>query len=741
MSADIEGDIQLTPLVEALSERYLRYALSTIISRSLPDVRDGLKPVHRRLLFAMHQLHLDPAQGHKKCARVVGDVIGKFHPHGEQAVYDTLVRLAQDFSVRYPLVHGHGNFGNIDGDNAAAMRYTEARLTSVAAALLEGINENCVDFRETYDGDATEPIILPANFPNLLANGASGIAVGMATNIPPHNVGELCEALLHLIRYPRATTAKLVEFIPGPDLPTGGVLVEDRADVVETYRVGKGGFRLRARWHQEDLGRGQYQIVVTEMPYQVPKGRLIKRMAEMLDQRKLPMLGDIRDESAEDVRLILEPKSRNVEAAVLMEQLFRVTDLETRIALNMNVLDADVMPGVMSLREVLQAFLDHRHEVLVRRTQFRLTKVSLRIEVLRGYLMAFLNLDELIRLLRKKADPKPKLMKQWKLTETQAEAILNMRLRNLRRLEEEKIREEAKFLEAELSTLKIILADKDRRMEILALEIRETNQQFGGDNQVGRRRTQIASGHSAIEVPVEAFIEREDVTVVCSEKGWVRTIKGHDQDHSGINYKQGDRARFALPAITTDKLLVFATDGKFYTVGVDKLPGGRGRGESLRLMLHMKNDVDIIDIMVHEPGEYLLVVARDGRGFVVKEDDVIAQTRGGKQVLNVKGEVEAQVCAPVDGDHVAVLGSNRKLLIFPLEELPELTRGRGVKMQHYSTGHLSDARVFELAEGLSVRTGVRGRVFESRQLKDWVGKRAQAGRLVPVGFPRSGKLN
>ena len=740
MSADTQGHIRPTPLTEALSERYLRYALSTIISRSLPDVRDGLKPVHRRLLFAMRQLRLDPAQGHKKCARVVGDVIGKFHPHGEQAVYDALVRLAQDFAVRYPLVDGHGNFGNIDGDNAAAMRYTEARLTPVAVALLEGIDEDAVDFRDTYDGEAVEPVVLPANFPNLLANGASGIAVGMATNIPPHNVGELCEALLHLIKHPRATVAKLVEFIPGPDLPTGGVLVEDRADVVEAYRTGKGGFRLRARWHEEDLGRGQYQIVVTEMPYQVPKGRLIERMAEMLHQRKLPMLADIRDESAEDVRLILEPKSRNVEAAVLMEQAFRLTDLETRIALNMNVLDADLTPGVMSLGEVLQAFLDHRHEVLVRRSEFRLARIAERLEVLAGYLIAYLNLDELIRLIRNEADPKPKMMKLWKLTEVQAEAILNMRLRNLRRLEEAKIRDETASLEAEQKTLKIMLADKDRRMAVLASEIRETSYRFGGGTQAGRRRTQIAGAPAPVEVPAEAFIEREDVCVVCSEKGWVRTIKGRDVDPREIKHKQGDRARFALPAVTTDRLLVFATDGKFYTVGVDKLPGGRGLGEPLRLMLHMNNDVDVIDIMVHEPGECLLVAASDGRGFVVREDDVIAQTRGGKQVLNVKGNVEAQACAPVDGDHVAVLGSNRKLLIFPLEELPEMTRGRGVKMQHYSTGHLSDVKVFALDEGLVVRTGARSRQFDARQLKDWIGKRSQAGRVAPAGFPRSGKM-
>ncbi|MEE8276489.1 MAG: DNA topoisomerase IV subunit A, partial [Alphaproteobacteria bacterium] len=666
MSAETAGHIRPTPLTDALGQRYLSYALSTIKARSLPDVRDGLKPVHRRLLYAMRQLRLDPDQGHKKSARVVGDVIGKFHPHGDQAVYDALVRLAQDFAVRYPLVDGQGNFGSIDGDNAAAMRYTEARLTEVATALLEGIDEDAVDFRATYDGTGAEPAVLPANFPNLLANGATGIAVGMATSIPPHNLGELCEALLHLIKYPQAGVAKLVEFIPGPDLPTGGVLVEDRAAVEEAYASGRGGFRLRARWHAEDLGRGQYQIVVTEIPYQVAKGRLIERVAELLQQRKLPMLADIRDESAEDVRLILEPKSRNVPAEVLMEQLFRQTDLEVRISLNMNVLDADRTPRVMSLREALQAFLDHRHVVLVRRSQHRLARIGERLEVLGGYLIAYRNLDEVIRLIREADDPKPKLMRRWRLSEAQAEAILNMRLRNLRRLEEAKIREEAKALEAEQKTLERLLKDKSRRLSVLASEIREIRARFGGGTALGRRRTEIGAAPEPLEVPVEAFIEREDVTVVCSQKGWVRTIKGHDVDPHEIKYKQGDRARFAVPAATTDKLLVFATDGRFYTIGVEKLPGGRGHGEPLRLILYLNNDVDIIDIVVHEPGQYLLVAASDGRGFVVPEDEVVAQTRGGKQVLNVKGNVEAQACAPVDGDHVAVLGSNRKLVIFPL---------------------------------------------------------------------------
>ncbi len=734
------GEIQDKPLAEALGERYLSYALSTIISRSLPDVRDGLKPVHRRLLFAMRQLRLDPSSGFKKCARVVGDVIGKFHPHGETAVYDAMVRLAQDFAVRYPLVDGQGNFGNIDGDNAAAMRYTEARLTEVALALLEGIDEDAVDFRDTYDGEEEEPVVLPARFPNLLANGASGIAVGMATNIPPHNAGELCDALIHLNKTPNATIEKLVSFVPGPDFPTGGVLVEPRDSVIEAYRTGRGSFRLRARWEVESLGRGTYQIVVTEMPYQVPKSRLIERIAELLGARKLPLLADIRDESTEEVRLVLEPKSRTVEPELLMEQLFRQTDLEVRFGLNMNVLDAQNTPGVMSLRDVLSAFLAHRMVVLERRSRHRLAKIDRRLEILGGLLVAYLNLDEVIRIIREEDEPKSVLMATFDLTDLQAEAILNMRLRHLRRLEEEGIRRENDELTAERADLQDLLADEERRRRVIGGELAETRRQFGPATELGRRRTEIGDAPTAVVVPLEAMIEREPITVLCSEKGWIRAVKGHLAELGDVRYKEGDRGRFVLHAQTTDKLLVFATNGRFYTLGCDKLPGGRGHGEPLRLMIDLANGHDLVNLLVHTGGRKLLVASEGGRGFLVEEDEVIAQTRAGKQVLNLgKGE-EAALCHPVGegADHVAVLGRNRKLLVFPIEEIPTMTRGRGVILQRYRDGGLADLKTFVLADGLSWQAGSRTRT--ETNLTSWLGRRAQAGRLPPGGFPRANRF-
>lgn len=731
------GAVREEPFKDALSERYLSYAVSTIMARSLPDVRDGLKPVHRRLLYAMRQLRLDPEQGFKKCARVVGDVMGKFHPHGDQAIYDALVRLAQEFAVRYPLVDGQGNFGNVDGDNAAAMRYTEARMTEVAVALLEGIDEDAIDFRDTYDGEGSEPVVLPANFPNLLANGATGIAVGMASSIPPHNVGEICDAALHLLKTPKATVSKLVDLMPGPDFPTGGELVEDRESIVEAYKTGRGSFRIRAKWEVEDLGRSQYQIVVTEIPYQVQKSRLIERIADLLQAKKLAMLADVRDESAEDIRLILEPKSRNVEPAVLMESLFRQTELETRFGLNMNVLDADQTPRVMSLREVLQAFLDHRHDVLVRRSKFRLEKIADRLEVLQGYMIVYLNLDEVIRIIREEDDAKAVMKKKWKLTDGQVDAILNMRLRALRRLEEIAIQEEITGLEAEQKSLSALLKDRKKRLEQLADEIAEIKRKFGAKTKLGRRRTIVSDAPEPIIVPVEAIIEREQVTIVCSLKGWVRTIKGHSVDEATLKYKEGDASRFVVTAETTDKLLVFATNGRFYTVGVDKLPGGRGNGEPLSLMIDLGNDADIVQLLVHQPDRKLFVASGDGRGFIVPESDVVAQTRSGKQVLNVSGDVEAQACVVAEGDHLAVIGGNRKLLIFPLSELPEMSRGKGVKLQSYKDGGLRDAMTFTLADGLTVRTGGRNRTFEKKELADWIGKRSQAGRLPPAGFPRS----
>lgn len=735
------GEIRDTPLADALGERYLSYALSTIMSRSLPDVRDGLKPVHRRLLYAMRQLKLDPASGFKKCARVVGDVIGKYHPHGDVAVYEALVRLAQEFAVRYPLVDGQGNFGNIDGDNAAAMRYTEARMTAVAQALLEGIDENAVDFRDTYDGEDEEPIVLPARFPNLLANGSAGIAVGMATNIPPHNVGELCDALTLLNKNPETTVDDLVAVVRGPDFPTGGILVESQASILESYRTGRGSFRLRARWERENLPHGQYQIIITEIPYQVPKSRVIERIAELLTARKLPMLADIRDESTDLVRIVLEPKSRTVEAEHLMEHLFRQTDLETRFGLNMNVLGADNTPRVMNLREVLVAFLDHRHVVLVRRTQFRLDKIERRLEILGGLLIAYLNLDEVIRIIREEDDAKGELIRVFALNDTQAEAILNMRLRHLRRLEEQAIRKENDELTAEQADLEDLLAKPQRLRRVIGAELTDIRKQFGPDTALGKRRTDIGEVPSAIVVPLEAMIEREPITVICSDKGWIRAVRGHLEDISEVRYKEGDSAKFVLNAQTTDKLLVFATDGRFYTIGCDKLPGGRGHGEPLRLMIDLANGHDVVTLLVHKPGRRLLVAAESGRGFLVEEEGVIAQTRAGKQILNLGDGEEAAVCVPVaeGADSLAVIGDNRKLLVFGLDEVPVMTRGRGVILQRYGgKGELTDALTFKLADGLSWPAGTRTRT--ETNLTPWHGKRAQAGRLPPGGFPRSNRF-
>jgi topoisomerase IV subunit A len=731
------GEIRPTPLGSALGERYLSYALSTIMARSLPDVRDGLKPVHRRLLWAMRQLRLDPSQGFKKAARVVGDVIGKYHPHGDQSVYDAMVRLAQDFAARYPLVDGQGNFGNIDGDNPAAMRYTEARLTQVGDLLLTGLDEDTVDFRATYDGEEQEPIVLPGAFPNLLANGATGIAVGMATSIPPHNAGEICDALLHLIKAPEARIETLVKHMPGPDFPTGGVLVEPGESILEAYRTGRGGFRLRARWVKEDAGRGTYRVVVTEMPYQVQKSKLVERIAALLAEKKLPLLADIRDESDENVRLVLEPKSRTVEPDLLMEHLFRQTDLEVRVPLNMNVLDGQGVPRVMDLREVLRAFLDHRQDVLQRRSRYRTAKIEQRLEVLNGFLIVYLNLDKVIKIIREEDEPKAELMKVFKLTDNQAEAILNMRLRSLRKLEEMEIRKEKAALEAERKELAGLLKDEDKRWKAIAAEIQEVKKRFGG-GPLGKRRTTITDAPEVAEMAPDAFIEREPITVICSEKGWIRAMKGHLEESDEVKYKEGDRAKFWLKAETTDKLVLFGTNGRFYTLACDKLPGGRGLGEPVRLMIDLGNDQDIVATFIHQPGRKLLVASTDGRGFVVPEDEVLAQTKNGKQVLNVTPPVEARVCTPVEGDMVASLGENRKLLLFPLAELPEMTRGRGVTLQKFKEGGLADAKTFTRKEGLSWKLGDRVRV--ETDIKDWIGERAQAGRLPPKGFPKGNRF-
>ena len=735
------GSVEPINLKDALEERYLAYALSTIMHRALPDVRDGLKPVHRRILYAMRELKLYPAAGYKKCAKIIGEVMGNFHPHGDQAIYDALVRLAQGFAVRYPLVDGQGNFGNVDGDNAAAMRYTESRLTDVAQALLEGIDEDTVAFRATYDGTSNEPVVLPAAFPNLLANGSVGIAVGMATNIPPHNAEELCNALLHLIKYPGATIDKLIEFIPGPDFPTGGVLVEPRDQIREAYKTGRGGFRLRAKWEQEDTGRGTYQIVVTEIPYQVQKAKLIERIAELLHEKKVSLLGDVRDESAEEIRVVLEPKSRSVDPLVLMESLFRLTDLEVRFGLNMNVLSAGQIPNVLSLRDVLRQWLEHRIEVLVRRSEFRLTKIEHRLEVLDGYLIAYLNLDEVIRIVRFEDDPKQKLIKRFELTEVQADAILNLRLKSLSKLEEIAIKAEHDRLSQERRNLKKLLKSDDLQWERIAEEVRATRERYSNKTELGARRTSFAEAPE-IEVDLDrAMIEKEPVTIVLSEKGWIRAMKGHVDDTSRLEFKQGDTLKRAVHASTTDKLLAFATNGRVFTLEASQLPGGRGHGEPVRLMIDLEENHDVAELFTYEPGRKLLVASTGGYGFIVPEDEVVASTRKGRQVLNVSEPDEAKVCIPVDGDQVAIIGENRKLLVFALDQINEMSRGKGMILQRFKGGGLSDVRVFKKADGLTWLDPA-GRTFTLtwRELRDWLGVRAQAGRIAPKGFPRSNKF-
>jgi topoisomerase-4 subunit A len=756
------GKITAEPLRRAIGDRYLTYALSTIMHRALPDARDGLKPVHRRILYAMRELRLASNGGFRKSAKISGDVMGNYHPHGDAAIYDAMARLAQDFNVRYPLVDGQGNFGNIDGDNPAASRYTEARMTAVAEALLEGLNENAVDFRENYDGTLTEPVVLPATFPNLLANGSSGIAVGMATNIPPHNIAELCDACLHLIKTPDARDDTLLNYVPGPDFPTGGVLVESPENIRNAYATGRGSFRLRAKWHVEDLGRGQWQIVVTEIPYQVQKSKLIEKIAEVIQTKKVPILGDVRDESAEDIRLILEPKTKNVEPDMLMGMMFKNSDLEIRFSLNMNVLIDGVTPQVSSLKQVLRAFLDHRRDVLQRRSTHRMEKIDHRLEVLEGLIIAFLNLDRVIDIIRYDDDPKAALMAEnWsiahkratsekdyigpdlkaagELTEVQAEAILNMRLRSLRRLEEMELVRERDALMAERAELDELLASETLQWARISEQLRETRKKFGKDYAGGARRTILAEAAEAEEVPLEAMIEREPVTVVCSQMGWIRAMTGHIDLTRELKYKDGDSPRFMFHAETTDKLLVLGNNGRFYTVLAANLPGGRGMGEPLRLMVDLPNDVDIVDILIYTPGSKLLIASSAGDGFIVPQDDVIAQTRTGKQVLNVRDGNIARVCRPVDGDHVAVVGENRKVLIFAIEELPEMARGKGVRLQKYKDGGLSDVTTFHIANGLSWLDPA-GRTRTETDLTEWVAKRASAGRMAPRGFPRDNKF-
>jgi topoisomerase-4 subunit A len=753
-------------LRRALGDRYLTYALSTIMHRALPDARDGLKPVHRRILYAMRELKLASKGGFRKSAKISGDVMGNYHPHGDAAIYDAMARLAQDFNVRYPLVDGQGNFGNIDGDNPAAARYTEARMTAAAEALLEGLNENAVDFRENYDGTLEEPVVLPAAFPNLLANGSSGIAVGMATNIPPHNLEELIGACLHLIKSPNARDETLLDYIPGPDFPTGGVIVEPKENIAEAYRTGKGGFRLRCKYEVEDLGRGQWQVIITEIPYQVQKSRLIEKLAEIIELKKVPILADVRDESAEDIRIVLEPKSKNVDVEVLMGMLYRNSELETRFSLNMNVLIDGLTPKVCSLREVLRAFLDHRRDVLIRRSTHRMVKIDHRLEVLEGFIIAFLNLDRVIDIIRYDNDPKKALMAEdWGkthvramdeadyvspltglvgepemgLTDVQAEAILNMRLRSLRRLEEIELVKERDALMLERAGLEDLLDSEDLQWKTIAEQLRETRKLFGSNSEGGARRTAFAVAGVVEDVPLEAMIDKEPVTVVCSKMGWIRAMTGHIDLARELKFKDGDEGRFVFHAQTTDRLLVFGSNGRFYTLGASTLPGGRGMGEPLRLMVDLPNEAEIVALFIHRAGNKLLVASSAGDGFVVPEDDVVAQTRAGKQVLNVKGDVRASVCSTVTGDHVACVGENRKVLLFPLDELPEMGRGKGVRLQKYKDGGLSDATTFTLADGLSWLDPA-GRTRTQTELAEWAAKRAGAGRMAPRGFPRDNRF-
>ncbi|MBY5362605.1 DNA topoisomerase IV subunit A [Rhizobium leguminosarum] len=737
-----DDHIQPVDLKAALEQRYLAYALSTIMHRALPDVRDGLKPVHRRIVYAMNEMGLRPNSAFRKCAKIVGEVMGNYHPHGDQSIYDALARLAQDFSQRYTLVNGQGNFGNIDGDSPAAMRYTESKMTAVSELLLEGIDQDAVDFRDTYDESNSEPVVLPGAFPNLLANGSSGIAVGMATSIPSHNAHELCDAALHLIKHPDATVEKLVEFIPGPDFPTGGIIIDNRDSIIESYRTGRGGFRVRAKWQTEDLGRGGYQIVITEIPFQVQKSRLIEKIAELLIARKLPLLEDIRDESAEDIRVVLVPKTRSVDPTILMESMFKLTELESRFPLNMNVLSMGRIPRVMALNEVLKEWLDHRREVLQRRSRFRLAAIDRRLEILSGLLVAYLNIDEVIRIIREEDEPKPVMMARWDLTDNQVEAILNMRLRALRKLEEFEIRKEFDGLTKEKGEIEALLSSDDKQWQTVAWEIGEVKKKFAKATEVGRRRTQFADAPETDEEAIQqAMIEKEPITVVISEKGWIRALKGHIADTATLTFKEGDGLKIAFPAQTTDKILIVTTGGKAFTLGGDKLPGGRGHGEPLRIIVDMDNDQAVLTAFVHEPSRKQLIVSTAGNGFVVPEAELVANTRKGKQIMNVGLPEETQLLVPVSGDHVAVVGENRKLLVFPLAQVPEMSRGKGVRLQRYKDGGISDVRCFAISDGL-IWVDSAGRTFTKNkdELAEWLADRAAAGRTVPKGFPRSGKF-
>jgi topoisomerase-4 subunit A len=736
------GEITNIDLKEALEERYLSYALSTIMHRALPDARDGLKPVHRRILHAMRLLRLDPRSAPKKCARIVGDVMGQYHPHGDQSIYDALVRLAQDFAQRYPLIEGQGNFGNIDGDNAAAMRYTEAKLTEVARLLLDGLDEDAVDFRETYDQANEEPVVLPAAFPNLLANGSQGIAVGMATSIPPHNAAELCDAALYLISHPNTSSEQLMNFVPGPDFPTGGIVVDSASSMAEAYRTGRGSFRVRARWHKEDVGRGTWNIVVTEIPYSVPKSRLIEKIAELLQEKKLPLLADVRDESAEDVRVVLEPRSRTVDPIILMESLFKLTELESRVPMNVNVLAGGKLPRVLGLAECLREWLNHRRDVLLRRSNHRLAAIERRLEILGGLLIVYLDLDRVIKIIREEDEPKAELMRFFKLTEVQANAILDTRLRSLRKLEEMELKREQSALAGEKTTIENLLESEKIQWKTVASEIREARKVFGPETAVGKRRTDFAQAPDTSDFDfAEAMVEREPITVLVSQKGWIRAMKGHVADLSAVQFRGNDALKVSLFTETTAKILVAADNGRFFTLDASKLPGGRGFGDPIRLMVDLEEGADFITAFPYKAGTKILVVGSDGRGFIAPTDDIVANTRKGKQILNLDAPAKAVVCTEADGDTIAVVGENRKLLVFPAAQVPEMSRGKGVRLQRYKDGGVADAKVFKLNEGLTWKdTANRTWTVSGTDLRDWIGDRAEAGRLPPKGFPRSNKF-
>lgn len=744
-SQDTAGVILEEPLDKALGERYLAYALSTITSRSLPDVRDGLKPVHRRILYAMRESGNTPEKTYRKSASAVGYVMMKYHPHGDSSIYDAMVRMAQDFSTRYMLVDGQGNFGSIDGDNAAAMRYTEARLSPAAMEIVDGINEDAVDFIPTYNGETVEPRVMPTRFPNLLANGSSGIAVGMATNIPPHNVEEICNALLHLIKSPNASIETLVKHMPGPDFPTGGVIVEPADNILKAYETGRGSIKVRARYDVEKLANGQYQIVVTEIPYQVQKSRLIEKIADLWSLKKLPLLGDLRDESTTDIRLVVVPKTRTIDPALLMESLYRSTDLENRFSLNMNVLDHGKIPRVMNLREILQAFLNHRQDVLCRRSRYYLGEIERRLEILRGFMIVFLNVDEVIRIIRFEDDPKSKLVVAFDLTDLQAESILNMRLKALRKLEEMQIKKELENLEEEQKALEALLASDEGQWKNISDDIKDLKKTYGAKHPEGPRRTTFEDAPDIEDVPLEAMIEKEPVTLVCSKNGWIRALKGHNTKPDDLKFKEGDEGRFILQGETTDKLIVFDSTGRFYTLGVDKIPGGRGQGEPLSLSIDMPSGSDVVDMFLYTATKHqdvrMLVASSEGRGFFVPLKNVLAQTKNGKQILNVADKKKAMICLFInpEDDHVAAMGNNRKMVIYKLDEVPEMNRGRGVILQKYKEGSLSDITTFKLENGLSWQLGERVRT--ETDLLPWLGRRGQIGKQPPIGFPRNNKFS